>query len=213
MSHSHKEWRQPPPEQLDCEKKLERSLASLVLQGKVTKSTVSYEHVDRDYAARAIVQYLEQAQALGKRFAEQQLATLARSIVVGNPLGSLLDRARDLVDRVLTWAKDLFVSKVEALGEDADEESIEQALEDTAEIVSETQASTEIQGVIEQEVMDELQAAGTTMIEAVNEPDACELCVANAEAGPIPIGSAFPSGDTNTPFHHRCRCHVQGVSP
>jgi hypothetical protein len=33
--------------------------------------------------------------------------------------------------------------------------------------------------------------------------DECDL---NAEAGPIPIGQLFPSGDVAPPFHIHCRC-------
>ncbi|MFJ9771225.1 phage minor head protein [Kitasatospora sp. NPDC101157] len=42
------------------------------------------------------------------------------------------------------------------------------------------------------------------------EPDGnvCPVCDANAAAGPIPIGHAYPSGDTTPPAHPRCRCAV-----
>ncbi|MGW2371672.1 phage minor head protein [Kitasatospora sp. NPDC001683] len=42
------------------------------------------------------------------------------------------------------------------------------------------------------------------------EPDGsvCPVCDANATAGPVPIGHAYPSGDTTPPAHPRCRCAV-----
>lgn len=36
----------------------------------------------------------------------------------------------------------------------------------------------------------------------------CAVCTANAEAGPVPIGDPYPSGDIHTPAHPRCRCAV-----
>ena len=36
-------------------------------------------------------------------------------------------------------------------------------------------------------------------------------CDDNAEAGPIPVGEAFPSGDVASPFHPRCRCTMVAV--
>ena len=34
----------------------------------------------------------------------------------------------------------------------------------------------------------------------------CPLCAANDAAGPVDVGSEFPSGDTHPPGHPRCRC-------
>lgn len=36
----------------------------------------------------------------------------------------------------------------------------------------------------------------------------CPLCRANADAGPVPIGEAYPSGATDVPQHPRCRCQI-----
>lgn len=146
----------------------------------------------------AIAQLLEQAQTLGRQYASKQLAQLERSWHIGSP-SRLLGRAGNLLDRAIQWSRDLFLSNDQA---DA------QALEDIAERVSETLASTETTDVIEETVMDELQAAGTKKKSWNVEPGACELCTTNAEAGAIPIGQAFPSGHQRAPGHERCRCHV-----
>jgi hypothetical protein len=215
VSHSKKQWRQPEPAQLQCEKDLAYHLSMLILSGDIRKHVFDARQIDRESASATIASFLEKAQALGHGYAQQQLARLERSIagnvVKGGALTWAIEQARSLIDRALSWAKDLFASKVEQLGDDASEEDIEQALEDTAETVSDTLALTEIQDTIEQEVMDVLQGAGVAMIQAVNEPDACDLCVQNAEAGPIPIGTPFPSGHTSCPFHGRCRCHIEAV--
>ena len=42
-------------------------------------------------------------------------------------------------------------------------------------------------------------------------PDACDDCQANADAGVIPLGDAYPSGDTCPPLHPRCVCDVSPV--
>ena len=34
----------------------------------------------------------------------------------------------------------------------------------------------------------------------------CPICQANADAGPVPLGQPFPSGDHYPPAHPRCRC-------
>lgn len=38
----------------------------------------------------------------------------------------------------------------------------------------------------------------------------CPRCITNAAAGPVPIGQAYPSGDTAPPIHPRCRCSLLG---
>lgn len=45
-------------------------------------------------------------------------------------------------------------------------------------------------------------------IEWVTDPTSkiCAACAENEEAGPVPAGTPFPSGDENTPAHDRCRC-------
>lgn len=38
----------------------------------------------------------------------------------------------------------------------------------------------------------------------------CPRCITNAAAGPVPLGQAYPSGDTAPPIHPRCRCSLLG---
>jgi hypothetical protein len=45
----------------------------------------------------------------------------------------------------------------------------------------------------------------------VAEEDACEICLDNADEGPIPVDEDFPSGDYTAPAHLFCRCGVQYV--
>ncbi|MFC1418592.1 phage portal protein [Streptacidiphilus cavernicola] len=51
---------------------------------------------------------------------------------------------------------------------------------------------------------------GVTQVRWVLDPSSttCALCIANAGAGPIRLGAAFPSGDRTAPAHPNCRCAV-----
>ena len=42
--------------------------------------------------------------------------------------------------------------------------------------------------------------------------EACDVCVANAEAGVIPLDALFPNGDDAPPAHPNCRCSVIPVT-
>ena len=39
-------------------------------------------------------------------------------------------------------------------------------------------------------------------------PNVCPVCLANERAGPLPAGTAWPSGAQNVPQHPRCRCSI-----
>ena len=41
-----------------------------------------------------------------------------------------------------------------------------------------------------------------------NKPAACSICLANDNAGWIPIDDAFPSGHMHPPAHDGCRCAI-----
>jgi len=47
--------------------------------------------------------------------------------------------------------------------------------------------------------------------EWVAEADACELCLANADDGPIPVEEDFASGDYTVPAHLFCKCTIRYV--
>lgn len=56
---------------------------------------------------------------------------------------------------------------------------------------------------------DTRRLAGITHVEWAVDPERpCPVCVENADAGPVPIGTPFPSGLLNPPQHPRCRCAV-----
>jgi SPP1 gp7 family putative phage head morphogenesis protein len=69
-------------------------------------------------------------------------------------------------------------------------------------------ATTEISRASAAGAIDTYQSAGIRRIAWLTEPDTrvCPTCVGNADAGPVPIGTAFPSGDLAPPAHPSCRC-------
>jgi 2'-5' RNA ligase len=51
-------------------------------------------------------------------------------------------------------------------------------------------------------------ANGTASVSWQTTPGACSLCLANEAAGPVPAGTAFPSGALSVPGHPHCRCAI-----
>lgn len=52
---------------------------------------------------------------------------------------------------------------------------------------------------------------GIEAVEWLASPTSCEVCQDNEAAGPIPVGSLFPSGDDAPPNHPRCSCACSPV--
>jgi len=158
---------------------------------------------ERDELAKQIAPLFEKAQALGKLYASKQLERALFATI-----GGWLQRATELVGRAVDWAKSLFESRVEDLGDDASEDDLEEAASLVADTVAETLAPTEIQSIIEETVLDTLTKNDVVSIVWVTEPDACQICEDNESQGAIPIGQAFKDGSFAPPSHQRCRCHI-----
>ena len=107
-------------------------------------------------------------------------------------------RAKEIVAGVVAWFTD-----EQADDEDETDADVKQATDDYADLVGSTEVHTAIyDGVAEYGVQQ-----GLSLI-WIDEPNACPRCTANAEAGPVPAGQAFPSGDYSAPAHPNCRCTV-----
>src|SRR5579884_4205223 len=122
------EWRQPAPSQLACEQELERLLKMFIggmRQGKRLEQPTDTECTE---LAEKIIPLFVQAEALGQQFARKQ-----GTIQTQEAFTDWLKRASDLVERVIEWAKQLFGSKVEDLGDDATGDELEQAISDVAD--------------------------------------------------------------------------------
>lgn len=73
---------------------------------------------------------------------------------------------------------------------------------------ADTVAITEIARAVSAASMDTYRANGIEMVSWLTAEDGrvCPSCDENEDVGAIPIGDAFPSGDSAPPGHGRCRC-------
>lgn len=69
-------------------------------------------------------------------------------------------------------------------------------------------ATTEVSRASAEAARDTYTRAGVTRWRWLTEPGACPVCLANEEAGPRPIGVAWPDGSESPPAHPRCRCSI-----
>lgn len=70
-------------------------------------------------------------------------------------------------------------------------------------------AVTELARAVSQGALAAYDAAGVTEVAWLAVPGACKICQDNADGGPVPIDSNFPSGVSAPPAHPRCRCAAQ----
>lgn len=70
-------------------------------------------------------------------------------------------------------------------------------------------AVTELARAVSQGALAAYDAAGVSEVAWLTAPGACKLCQDNADAGPVPPDSNFPSGVPAPPGHPRCRCSLQ----
>lgn len=68
-------------------------------------------------------------------------------------------------------------------------------------------ANTEMNAAMSVASMDTYQENGVEQVEWIG-LEACDYCQENIDASPIPLGSEFPTGDTEPPGHSNCRCSI-----
>lgn len=73
---------------------------------------------------------------------------------------------------------------------------------------AETVATTEMARAMSAASLASYADAGLEAVEWLASPTSCEICQENEAAGPIPMGSLFPSGDDSVPAHPRCTCSL-----
>jgi SPP1 gp7 family putative phage head morphogenesis protein len=83
--------------------------------------------------------------------------------------------------------------------------------EERAELIAEQEASL-LFGELELEVYKRNGVQYKKLITSRDEM-VCPTCMADEEAGEIPIDEPFPSGNLFPPVHYRCRCFVLPVIP
>jgi hypothetical protein len=71
-------------------------------------------------------------------------------------------------------------------------------------------ATTEISMANSKSSLDSMEAASNAGVKVgkswLADPEACDICQANEDAGIIPWDATFPSGDDCTPAHPNCEC-------
>lgn len=155
-------------------------------------------HDDKESAAHTLASIIEQAQAIGHAHAQDEHE---RSIAWGGKFTDALSSAWDIVSN--------FVQRIgDWISGQNPEDLTEGAIVDQVDTLAETVSSVEVPSAIEGAVMDSLQSQGFLTIAWIAQPGACERCLANAAASPLPIGSEWPSGDTIPPVHPHCRCSI-----
>ena len=73
-----------------------------------------------------------------------------------------------------------------------------------------TIATTEMNRAMSVASMDSYKEFGVDKVEWLT-ADPCDECAENEEAGAIPTGEAFPTGDIEPPAHPNCRCSISPV--
>lgn len=157
---------------------------------------------DQARVAQEIADLLQRAKAIGHTHASDEAQ---ESHAWGGSFSDMWQSARDIVSNFVQRVVDWFSGQDE---EDLTDEEIQAEVDSLAETVGDT----EIASAIESAVMDELTNQGFMQIAWIAQPGACPMCMENAAASPLPIGSTWPSGDTIPPAHPRCRCSIGAPS-
>lgn len=177
------------------------AIRDFIAKVKISESGhVTASEAEQTKLLHMITDLLEEAAHEGKRIAsgkeERGIISAAKNLagravkIVGGIMSQIRDKVRSLYDPDLPNPY---------AGLD---------ISDWAEDYSDLIGTTEITDAIEEAILDMMIDQGVEQIRWVADPDACEICKKNAEASPLPIGSEFPSGDTEPPAHPRCRCNL-----
>lgn len=122
-------------------------------------------------------------------------------------------QAADLVTGLDETTADLLSDAVaegieEQLGVAGTSRLIRDAIDDMAVSRAAMIASTEMNRAMSTATVEKLNNLGVEYKRIILSPEACDICVDNEAAGPIPIDDDFDSGDAYPPFHPNCRCAV-----
>lgn len=126
------------------------------------------------------------------------------------------EHAGDLVTDLDDTSTGLIADAVEQgidqqLGSTGTGQLIRKALDDMSVARALTIASTEINRAMSAATIDKLTEMQVEYKQWILDSDPCEICIANAAQGPIPIDEDFDSGDSYSPAHPNCRCAVAGA--
>lgn len=127
-------------------------------------------------------------------------------------------RAGELVTGINTTTQKIIADAIEEgiterLGVDGTKRLLLATIKDMTANRARLIASTEMNDAFSEATMRKLNRMGVSYKQWITSADACDFCVENEDAGPIPIGELFPSGDERPPGHPFCRCAVSGARP
>lgn len=155
---------------------------------------------------------LTSAYELGMTYGQAMVDELNRATVAGGNRGDILARAKEIVaaivDRVREVVSNIFQGGQHGQTEEETYQAAEEAVEDLVEHLPETVSATEIHAAVEEAVSEVFEEEGIDYVEWRTEPGACEICLANEDAGTIERETMFSSGDMKPPSHPRCRCNL-----
>jgi hypothetical protein len=145
---------------------------------------------------RAAEMLVRQPNGLAKLIAKSRESTVGNmGKTTINRIGTLLADALGKGDTVTSLASAL-------------REGIKQIANDPARAF--TIANTEMNRAMSQSCLNSYADFGVEQVEWLG-LEACELCGANADQGPVPLGELFASGDDAPPAHPNCRCSIIAV--
>jgi hypothetical protein len=211
--HERRPWRPPEQAQHDLAHTVSLRIAALLKAAHITtrKPYVSFPKAAQQNVIDALVAALGKAYSLGVQYG----ATMARKASEGliKAAKDVLGKAKDIVSGIIDRITDLVSSAIDAMsGDDDVEEVVQEVLDRVGDYLPDGVAGDAIHAAVEDGVMSALEDAGTAQVQVVCSPGACQACRDNEDAGPVNVGDAFPSGDTNVPFHGGCRCNIIAAS-
>lgn len=142
------------------------------------------------------------AEMVGKRWVDGELVDSANAEMV------ITETTREEIKSIITQGLE------DNLGRDWIATQIEQAFAfspERARLIADAEVgNANGDGILG--AMFEARAAGLDLEKQwYPDPNACDVCLANAEAGPIPLDQPFPGGVQKPLQHPRCECTMLGV--
>lgn len=203
LQRRKREWQPPSATQIYLEKTLTSAISAFI--GKTKLSSVSVSLPDETAQTKLldmITGMLEQAVAEGKHVAtgrhERGIISAAKNLA-----GRAVQLISDIVDTLRDKAHDIINAVFGDDSIDNPEQVAEQQLEAWAEEYSTGVAENEIQMAVNEAIYDEMRNQGTTLLDIVLDPDACDVC--RDIVGESPTVS-IEDGERLPPFHFKCRC-------
>lgn len=128
------------------------------------------------------------------------------------------DYAAQLVTKIDETTRQLIAEAIsegitEQLGVPGTARLVRNLVDDMSVTRAQMIASTEMNSAMSKAALDKMAVLEVEYKQIILSDDACEICVENADADPLPIDESYDSGDLGPPFHPNCRCAITGARP